>query len=128
LSGKQYRSGGGNTCTTSRRATAFIYKTSTRLAIDKLREKARRAGSDVALDELPGLSAGSDDLLAVRRQLLVLARTLPADELEVALLSRLDRLTHGEIAEVLGVSDRTVRRSLQRFNQRIDGLRKEALR
>ena len=110
------------------RATAFIYKTSTRLAIDKLREKARLAGSDAALDELPGLSAGSDDLVAVRRQLLILARTLPADELEVALLSRIDRLTHDEIAEVLGVSDRTVRRSLHRFNQRIDGLRKEALR
>ena len=46
----------------------------------------------------------------------------------MALLSRIDRLTHDEIAEVLGVSDRTVRRSLHRFNQRIDGLRKEALR
>jgi RNA polymerase sigma-70 factor, ECF subfamily len=110
-----------------RRTTAFIYKTCTRLAIDRMREKARRAGSDLGLEELLDTAAGNDDLLAVRRQLLLLARTLPAQELEVALLSRLDRLTQEEIALVLGVSDRTVRRSLSRLDERVAQLRKEAL-
>lgn len=110
-----------------RRTTAFIYKTCTRLAIDRLRERARRGGTDLGLEELPDAAPGNDDLLAVRRQLLFLARTLPADELEIALLSRLDRLTQEEIAEVLGVSDRTVRRSLSRLQERVAALRKEAL-
>jgi RNA polymerase sigma-70 factor (ECF subfamily) len=111
----------------ARRTTAFIYKTCTRLAIDRMRERARRPGSDAELPLLPLPGAGTDEALAVRRQLLVLSRELPAGELEVALLSRLDRLTQQEIAAVLGVSDRTVRRSLTRFDERVAALRKEAL-
>jgi RNA polymerase sigma-70 factor (ECF subfamily) len=112
----------------ARRGTAFIYKICTRLAIDRMREKARRQGGDADVDELPLPGAGTDELLAVRRQLLILSRRLPESELEVALLSRLDRLTHEEIAEVLGVSDRTVRRSLKRFDGRVAALRKEVSR
>jgi RNA polymerase sigma-70 factor (ECF subfamily) len=109
----------------ARAATAFIYKTCTRLAIDRIRERARRPSSERLLDEVPDAAPPNDQTLAVRRELLLVARTLPAAELEVALLSRLDRLTHEEIAEVLGVSDRTVRRALTRLDERVAALRRE---
>jgi RNA polymerase sigma-70 factor (ECF subfamily) len=114
---------GGDT----RSATAFIYKTCTRLAIDLIREKKSRPRKDSELLALAATAPGADDALSVRRQLQELADQLPAGELEVALLSRLDRLTHGEIAAVLGVSDRTVRRGLARFDERVAALRKDIL-
>jgi DNA-directed RNA polymerase specialized sigma24 family protein len=56
---------------------------------------------------------------AARRALRALVATLPAAELEVAVLSRIDRLSHVEIAEVTGRSERTVRRLLDRLDQRL---------
>src|SRR5437660_1683534 len=85
------------------------------LAIDRLRERQRKRGPEAggaALEGLP-VAATEDTLLAARRQLQTLARSVPPDELEIAVLSRLDRLTHAEIGEVLGISDRTVRRRLR---------------
>lgn len=108
-----------------RRISAWIYRASTRLAIDRIRERARRDPRENALDQVHAPVAPADEALATRRQLSLLARTMPKDELEVALLSRLDRLTQDEIAEVLGVSSRTVRRSLRRLEARIEALRAE---
>ena len=105
--------------TDTRRVTAWIYKTCTRLAINRLREQARRPGGEDGLLELPARLTGPDEALAQRRQLQQLVRELPGQELEVALLSRVDRLTHEEIGEVLGISDRTVRRCLERLGQRV---------
>jgi RNA polymerase sigma-70 factor (ECF subfamily) len=51
------------------------------------------------------------------------AARVPAEELECALLDRLDGLTQVESAEVLGVSERTVRRMLTRFDERLASLR-----
>ncbi len=48
-----------------------------------------------------------------------IAGRAPARELEVAILSRLDELTQEEIAEVTGMSSRTVRRLLRKFDSRI---------
>jgi len=44
----------------------------------------------------------------------------------VAILSRFDRLTHPEIAEVMGISERTVRRLLSRFDERVSTLKEKA--
>ena len=113
-----------------RRLLAWIYRTGTRLAIDRLRERSRRAGAGeeaAALVQLGSLAPGADDALATRRSLEVLARRLPADELEVALLVRLDGLTQAEIAEVVRVSERTVRRCLRRLDERVAKMRKAIL-
>jgi RNA polymerase sigma-70 factor (ECF subfamily) len=64
-------------------------------------------------------------LLHVREQLQALAQAVPAEELEVVLLHRLDGLTQVEIGEVTGMSDRTVRRILARLEQRMDSLQGE---
>ena len=101
-----------------RRLTSWVYRTCTRLAIDRMRR--RRARPEETMDELEGGDAGDwEQRTELRSELQRWARTLPADEVEVAFLSRLDRLTHPEIAEVVGVSERTVRRLLARFDARV---------
>lgn len=108
-----------------RRISSWIYRTSTRLAIDRLRERFRKRGPDegvAVLEKLP-MPARSDDVVSARRQLQQLARAMRADDLEIAVLSRVDRLTHSEIGEVLGISDRTVRRRLQELERRLQALR-----
>lgn len=109
-----------------RRTTAWIYKTATRLAIDRLRKKRRSPAAvadeaDLEAGDEGGWMAGTD----ARAELTRWAALLPAEELEVAMLSRLDRLTHPEIGEVLGVSERTVRRLLTRLEERVTRARTE---
>ncbi|MFO0580439.1 MAG: RNA polymerase sigma factor [Polyangia bacterium] len=104
---------------------AWLYRTSTRVAIDHLRQRKARhrlLETTPALPELPPLC---EDALFFRRALERLAATIPADELEVVILDRLDQLTQVEIASVTGVSERTVRRLLQRFDARVQPLREE---
>ena len=108
-----------------RRLTAWIYRTSTRIAIDRLRKRAARMSMDDALDRLAFVPAGPDEALAVRRTLELISRTLPATEVEIAVLHRLDGLTQAEIAEVAEISARTVRRFLERLDKRVEKLRKE---
>jgi RNA polymerase sigma-70 factor (ECF subfamily) len=98
----------------ARQVTSWVYRTATRLAIDSLRARAVR-------DAVPApdvVDEGPFSLVAARREIEVLARSTPRDELEAALLDRLDGLTHAETAEVMGVSERTVRRLLKRFDAR----------
>src|SRR5262249_33446413 len=97
---------------------AWLYRTCTRIAIDVLRER-KRWSADVAGDER--WTCGFDPAAAIeaRSTLARSARTTPDDELHVAVLCRVDGLTQTEAAEVLGVSERTVRRLLDRFDDRL---------
>ena len=110
-----------------RTQAAWVYRTSTRIAIDQLRERARRPGEGVA-DEVASAAPRPDDALAMRQILEKLAAVLPRRELEIALLHRLDELTQEEIATVAQVSARTVRRCLERLDQRLATLGKEIMR
>lgn len=100
--------------TDARTVTSWVYRTATRLAIDRLRARAVRD----ALAPSDAVDAGPFGVVSARREVEALARSTPGDELEAAMLDRLDGLTHAESAEVLGVSERTVRRLLQRFDAR----------
>lgn len=104
--------------------TAWLYRTSTRLVIDRARQRALSQESlrhlVLALEETAGLD--TEARFSSRRQLRSVLSECPAGELEVAILSRLDRLTHPEIAEVVGVGERTVRRMLGRFDERVSAL------
>jgi RNA polymerase sigma-70 factor (ECF subfamily) len=108
--------------TDGRAITAWLYRTSTRLAIDRLRERARHTRDEDALDGL-GHEASPEVRAHVAGLWAELVRRLPRSELEAALLSHVDGLKQMEIAEVLGVDERTVRRLLSKFDERAARLR-----
>lgn len=93
-------------------ATAWAYRTSTRLAVDRLRRRATAA----RLAMSPGEAPSPESALGARQLIGLLARSVAADCLEAAILERVDGLAQAETAEVLGVSERTVRRLLARFD------------
>lgn len=99
--------------------TAWLYQTSTRLVIDRAR---RRTLGEESVRHLRTLmlssQASSEERVMGRQQLDALVSGVPKQELEAAILSRFDRLTHPEIAEVMKVGERTVRRLLERFDER----------
>lgn len=107
-----------------RALTAWLYQTSTRLVIDRARQRQLCRESLLHLESIA--SGVSDELgesrLTSRRKLWAIAE-FPARELEAVILSRCDRLTHAEIAEVMEVGERTVRRLLTRFDERASELR-----
>jgi RNA polymerase sigma-70 factor (ECF subfamily) len=93
---------------------AWLYKTSTRLAIDRLRRPTL-----AAIEEAPDcrVTVDEDACLDARRSLFRIAKTADGDALEAAVLCRLDGLGQDEAARVLGCSERTVRRLLARFDE-----------
>lgn len=108
--------------------TAWLYQTSTRLVIDRARQ---RTLSQESLFHLQTMAHGagdehSEDRFASRQRLRTVVTDFPPQELEAAILNRFDRLTHPEIAEVMGVGERTVRRLLGRFDERVSTLRESA--
>lgn len=116
----------------------WLYAASTRLAIDVLRrrrlgrrlgveplERAPDDGGPAAL-EAPAPGRHADDLLAARQALAAIAAEAPPEELEAAVLCRVDGLTQPEAAEVSGISERTVRRLLGRFDARLAALQGRA--
>jgi RNA polymerase sigma-70 factor, ECF subfamily len=101
----------------------WIYLTGTRLAIDHLRR--RRLGIEVpAFDGLDAPSAGNgaEQVVAARQALGRLAARMPAAELEVLVMTRFDRMSQEEVAEVIATSSRQVRRILVRAEQRLGEL------
>lgn len=97
-----------------RDVTSWLYKTATHLCIDRLRQRAMHQRPVPQQTQSVDLEAATS-----HRQLLErLVRFADADELHVAVLSRLDGLTQPEAAAVLGISERTVRRLLTRFDER----------
>jgi|1185.fasta_scaffold447613_1 RNA polymerase sigma-70 factor (ECF subfamily) len=107
--------------------TAWLYQTSTRLVIDRARQRTLSRESLLHLEAMA--SDASEELaesrLASRRQLSLIAQ-LPARELEAMILNRFDRLTHIEIAEVMDISERTVRRLLNRFDERVSAMKESS--
>jgi RNA polymerase sigma-70 factor (ECF subfamily) len=105
--------------------TAWLYRTSTRLVIDRARQRAFSQDSVAHLHTaLQGDRAQDSEARFISRERLrSLLSSCPAAELEAAILSRVDRLTHAEIAEVMTVAERTVRRLLDRFDERTGALK-----
>jgi RNA polymerase sigma-70 factor, ECF subfamily len=113
--------------TETRTLMAWLYLTSTRLALDALRQgRGERSIDDLASEPLSPV-ASPQDVVAGRRAVAALCRTVPAEELEAALLARVDGLSQPEVATILGISERTVRRLLERFDAHSADLRREVL-
>jgi RNA polymerase sigma factor (sigma-70 family) len=102
--------------TETRVVLSWLYRTCTRVSIDMLRERRRKPA---VLDE-PAPCGG--DLAAAteaRSALTRIGNETPDDELAAVVLCRVDSLTQPEAAHVMNVSERTVRRLLDRFDTRI---------
>lgn len=110
---------------------AWLYQTATRLALDALRAKTRRPGDVPSVDPdamraLPCGHAGRvEAALDARNAIVALCKEMPTEELEAVVLLRVDGLTLPRTAEILGISERTVRRMLDRFDERTTAMRKE---
>ena len=107
---------------------AWIYRTSTRIAIDRIRRRAHgvevRVADAAIVEAVP--TAGSPEQTAnARAWLAAIAHTVPRDEVEALVLSRVDGMTHDEIAEVTAMSPRSVRRVLARADLRLRRLLQE---
>jgi len=96
---------------------AWLYRTCTRIAIDILRER-RRCPVDPG-DEPSTCGVDPAASIEARSALARIGSDTPHEELVAVVLCRVDALTQPEAAEVLNVSERTVRRLLDRFDQRI---------
>ena len=109
--------------------SAWLYRTCTRLAIDTLRQRRRHPGladSAASLAEQLVADAASPEHNSGSRELLArLFGAISEEDLEVGILSRVDGLTHEEVAEVLEISERTVRRRLDRFKVRVERFRQK---
>jgi RNA polymerase sigma-70 factor (ECF subfamily) len=107
------------------RATlAWLYRTCTRLAIDLLRQRPTASLEAEAEEDL----ACAVDLAArleARAAIRTLVGAIGEEELEVAVLCRVDGLSQPEAAGVLGVTERTVRRRLERFDRDVAAHREE---
>ncbi len=107
-----------------RALVGWLYLTSTRLVIDRARQRRLSEESMAHLES--SMTAQTNETgearYASRQQLRSLLRDVPAKELEAAILNRLDRMSHVEVAEVMGVGERTVRRLLTRFDERAGAL------
>ena len=100
----------------------WVYATSTRLAVDRLRRRriAGRLDSEHASAAIP--SYAPDEVLATRELLEQLARRLSARDLAVAILIRLDGLTQPEAARTMATSERTIRRVVTRLDAQLAAL------
>jgi RNA polymerase sigma-70 factor, ECF subfamily len=108
----------------TRTVMAWLYRTCTRLAIDVIRERKRSVHEAVDYEAVPcGVDLAAS--AAARAAIESVAAQVPHEELEVAVLCRIDGLSQPDAAMVLAISERTVRRMLDRFDARTEPLRKE---
>lgn len=108
--------------------TAWLYRTSTHLVIDRARQRAFSQENLAHLHDALGGDALRDGeaRFVSRAQLRSLLSSCSEAELEAAILNRVDRLTQPEVASVMGVGERTVRRLLGRFDERTRVLKETA--
>ncbi|MEN0060580.1 MAG: RNA polymerase sigma factor [Myxococcota bacterium] len=91
--------------------TAWLYRTATRMAIDAVRRHSL-ALRHRTLGDVVTPPTGLHGL-----QLDELVKHVEPRSLEAALLHRVDGLSQAEVAEVLGITTRSVRRLLTRFDE-----------
>ena len=109
-------------------ALPWIYATSTRLAVDRIRRRRRARRVDLGQPDRRATTDAPDEAIAIRQLLARLARTLSERELAVAILLRLDGFTQPDAARTLGTSERTIRRLVTRLDARIAAFSQEERR
>lgn len=98
----------------------WMYRVTTNLCLNRLRDARRRAAllvthSGSVPSGSPGMSPGRVD---AARTVARVAEKAPERELLAAVYCHVDGMTQDEAAEVLGVTSRTIRNLLRRFERR----------
>ena len=95
---------------------SWLYRITTNHCLNRLRDSGRRArlqreqlGNDMSA------TAPDGELSVAVREIL---RLLPREVSEIAIYSYVDRMSHDEIAALLGLSPRTIRNRLREFQTR----------
>jgi RNA polymerase sigma-70 factor, ECF subfamily len=101
----------------------WIYRTATRVAINRIR-RDRLTLLDI---EAASPESGAADQIEARQELQRMFQHMKPRELEVMILSRVDRLTQDEISTVMSISSRTVRRILSNGDERLQRLQGSGL-
>jgi RNA polymerase sigma-70 factor (ECF subfamily) len=97
---------------------AWLYRTTTNLCLNRLRDTRRR--NHLLSEWSPDAMAGVDpDARMVLQNIL---RQVPEDLQEVAIYYYVDELSHQEIAEIVGLSRRTIGNRLASFHQAVGAL------
>ena len=98
--------------------TTWLYRITTNYCFNQLRDASRRREK---LRQMPALSLRRDDP-DLRLTLSVVLEQLPEQLCEIAVYYHLDRMSHDEIASLLGLSRRTVGNRLKEFQDRAQRL------
>lgn len=114
----------GPTAVDGPQVLGWAYRTSTRLAIDRLRRRALQTHEATTALQ-PEAPSSVDAVLDARSQLESMATRLPQDDLELLILERIDGLSQPETARLLGTSERTIRRRAARAHARLERLQAE---
>lgn len=105
-----------NTISHDHNLTGLLFRVAERLAINYLKwqQLPRNSGIDLA-DDLICPKHLPDEITSLRQQcekLLTVIQTLPKKDAQVFLLRKIDELSYSEIAQQLGISEKTVQRRL----------------
>lgn len=93
----------------------WLYRVATNFCLNQIRD--HRPQADQRTEELP-LAGSSEGWLAARRQVVALLSEFDEKTRQIAVYSLLDGMTQEEIAEVTGLSRKTVGKKLNRFSER----------
>jgi RNA polymerase sigma-70 factor (ECF subfamily) len=107
--------------THDRECLPWLYRVATNYCLNRLRDgRPLEFREPEAMPEPPrsaGAPSGADDRLAARRTVMALLNRLDEQTAEIAVHAFLDDMTQDEIAEVMGLSRRTVGKKLKRFEE-----------
>lgn len=93
----------------------WIYRITTNLSLNRLRDGRRR---DELLRENEAPPEAVRPVAEARLTLAAILRQVPEELRAIAVYHHVDRMSHAEIAAILGVSRRTVGNRLQEFHRR----------
>ena len=106
------------------RPTSWLYRIATNLCIDELRRQARRATVELTPELQEALAADHPSMeqrMMGRSELRRLFRKTDATTLQILVHSHLDEMGQEEIAQLLGISRKTVWTKLDRVKRRFMG-------
>ena len=112
-------------------AMAFLYRASTNLCLNRIRDRARRDREDwrtAAQDAWSGLAQPEADAQLIERELLVeLARDVDPELFALGIYYWVDGMSQGEIGQVAGLARGTVNRKLGELAELLRARAREVL-